>query len=284
MGAVTEPVDTASSPLLAFRDVCAGYGGADILHEVRFDVPEGSLTCVVGPNGAGKSTLLGTVSGIVRTRVGDVVFRGEPLKRASPRERLERGIVQVPQNHSLFREMTVRENVELGGFIIPDRAVVRERYERIAETIPVVAQRAKDKAGSLSGGQQRLVEFARCLMLEPVLVVLDEPSMGLDPRTRRTVFETIRSLHQGGRTILLVEQNARAGLRLATHGVVMENGRVRLQGSGRDVLGHPEIGALFLGGAPPIDEGGDQGGSEGWGEGGGEGWGAEGGTAPGAAE
>lgn len=236
-------------PLLAFRGVCAGYGGADILHEVTFDVAEGGLTCVVGPNGAGKSTLLGTVSGLVRTRLGELVFRGEPLKKASPRERLERGIVQVPQNHSLFREMTVRENVELGGFILRDRALVRQRYEEIAEMVPIVAERAKHKAGSLSGGQQRLVEFARCLMLDPVLVVLDEPSMGLDPRTRKTVFETVRSLHRSGRTILLVEQNARAGLRLATHGVVLENGQVRLTGSGREVLEHPEIGALFLGGA-----------------------------------
>jgi ABC-type branched-subunit amino acid transport system ATPase component len=244
------PPEDAARSLLAFRGVCAGYGGADILHEVTFDVPDGGLTCVVGPNGAGKSTLLGTVSGLVRTRLGELVFRGEPLKKASPRERLERGIVQVPQNHSLFREMTVRENVELGGFILKDRALVRRRYEEIAEMVPIVAERARHKAGSLSGGQQRLVEFARCLMLDPVLVVLDEPSMGLDPRTRKTVFETIRSLHRGGRTILLVEQNARAGLRLATHGVVLENGRVRLSGSGREVLEHPEIGALFLGGVP----------------------------------
>ena len=246
------PALASTQPLLEFRGVCAGYGGADILHEVSFEVPEGGLTCVVGPNGAGKSTLLGTVSGVVRTTVGELVFRGERLKKATPRERLERGIVQVPQNHSLFREMTVRENVELGAFILKDRTIVRERYEQIAETIPIVAERAKDKAGSLSGGQQRLVEFARCLMLDPVLVVLDEPSMGLDPRTRRTVFDTVRMLHGSGRTVLLVEQNARAGLRLATHGVVLENGRVRLEGSGRDVLEHPEIGALFLGGEVPL--------------------------------
>ncbi|MGH8980950.1 MAG: ABC transporter ATP-binding protein [Acidimicrobiales bacterium] len=246
-GATAAPAP--ESPMLAFRGVCAGYGGADVLHEVTFDVREGGLTCVVGPNGAGKSTLLGTVSGIVRTRVGDLVFRGVRLGSMSPRERLARGIVQVPQNHSLFREMTVRQNVELGGFILKDRALVQERYERVAEMLPVVSQRAKDKAGSLSGGQQRLVEFARCLMLDPALVVLDEPSMGLDPKTRRTVFEMVRTMHLSGRTILLVEQNARAGLRLATHGVVIENGRVRLEGSGREVLEHPEIGELFLGGS-----------------------------------
>jgi ABC-type branched-subunit amino acid transport system ATPase component len=239
----------SSEPLLGFRDVCAGYGGADIVHHVTFDVPVGSLTCVVGPNGAGKSTLLGTVSGIVRVRAGDILFRGEPLGKASPRQRLERGIAQVPQNHSLFREMTVRENVEFGGFILKDRALMRQRYEQIVEMMPIVAERAKDKAGSLSGGQQRLIEFARCLMLDPALVVLDEPSMGLDPRTRRTVFETVRMLHRGGRTVLLVEQNARAGLRLSTHGVVLESGQVRLLGRGREVLDNPEIGALFLGGA-----------------------------------
>lgn len=234
--------------MLAFREVCAGYGGGDVLHGITFEVPEGGLTCVVGPNGAGKSTLLSTVSGIVKCRLGEIVFRGEPLRNASPRQRLERGIVQVPQNHSLFKQMTVRENVELGAFLVKDRALVQRRYREVTELLPVVGERARDKAGSLSGGQQRLVEFARCLMLDPALVVLDEPSMGLDPRTRRTVFEMVRTMHRSGRTILLVEQNARAGLRLATHGVVIENGKVRLQGTGREVLEHPEIGALFLGG------------------------------------
>jgi ABC-type branched-subunit amino acid transport system ATPase component len=235
--------------MLAFRGVVAGYGGGDVLHGVSFAVPERGITCVVGPNGAGKSTLLSTVSGIVRARLGEIVFRGEPLGALSPRQRLLRGIVQVPQNHSLFREMTVRENVELGAFLIRDHALVRRRYDEVVAHFPVVAERAKDKAGSLSGGQQRLVEFARCLMLDPDLVVLDEPSMGLDPKTQRAVFSTVRAMNRQGRTVLLVEQNARAGLQLATHGVVLENGRVRLQGSGQEVLEHPEIGALFLGGA-----------------------------------
>lgn len=242
--------ERAHAPLLAFREVRAGYGGADILHGITFEIPDGGLTCVVGPNGAGKSTLLGTVSGIVRTRSGEILFRGESLGNASPRQRLRRGIVQVPQNHSLFRQMTVRENVELGGFLIKDRALVERRYREVTELLPGVADRAKDKAGSLSGGQQRLVEFARCLMLDPALVILDEPSMGLDPKTRRTVFGMVRAMHESGRTILLVEQNARAGLRLASHGVVIETGRVRLEGTGREVIEHPEIGALFLGGVP----------------------------------
>jgi branched-chain amino acid transport system ATP-binding protein len=156
--------------------------------------------------------------------------------------------VHIPQAHSLFPEMTVRENVEMGAFTLNDRALVRKRLHAAEEMFPLVAERARDKAGSLSGGQQRLVELARSTMLDPSLIVLDEPSIGLDPPTRRTVFQMIRRLNQQGRTILLVEQNARAGLKLSTRGLVLENGRVRLAGTGREILEHPEIGALYLGG------------------------------------
>ncbi|MGH7777639.1 MAG: ABC transporter ATP-binding protein [Candidatus Dormibacterales bacterium] len=227
----------------------AGYGGGDVLHGVSFDVPAGGITCIVGPNGAGKSTLLSAVSGILRPRKGSICLRGKELIGCSPREILKRGIVQVPQNHSLFPQMTVRENVKLGGFLERDRAVTARRLKRLTELFPIVADRATEKAGALSGGQQRLVEFARSLMLDPTVVVLDEPSMGLDPRTLETVFATIKQMHADGRTLLLVEQNARAGLRLATQGIVLENGLVRLQGTGREVLEHPEIGVLYLGGA-----------------------------------
>jgi branched-chain amino acid transport system ATP-binding protein len=143
--------------------------------------------------------------------------------------------------------MSVQANVELGGFILRDRHLVASRLRQLQQSFPLILERASAKAGSLSGGQQRLVEFARCLMLDPALVILDEPSMGLDPKTRRTVFESIRLMHKEGRTILLVEQNARAGLRLSDHGVVLETGRVRLTGTGEEVLNHPAIGALYLG-------------------------------------
>ena len=235
-------------PLLCLKEVVAGYGGGDVLHGVSFDVAAGGITCVVGPNGAGKSTLLSTISGLLRPRLGGITFLGERLHGCTPKQVLQRGIVQVPQNHSLFREMSVRENVEMGGFLIRDKKVLAAHLERVVSLFPIVAERAKDKAGALSGGQQRLVEFARCLMLDPKLVILDEPSMGLDPKTLRTVFDTIRRMQADGRTLLLVEQNARAGLRLSTHGVVLENGRVRLEGTGREILEHPEIGQLYLGG------------------------------------
>jgi branched-chain amino acid transport system ATP-binding protein len=161
---------------------------------------------------------------------------------------LGRGVAQIPQAHSLFGDMTVRENVEMGAFTVKDRVLVQKRLEAVQELYPIVRDRAHEKAGSLSGGQQRLVEFARCLMLEPTLIMLDEPSMGLDPQTRHMVFDMIELMNKQGKTILLVEQNARAGLKLSSHGVVLENGMVRLTGSGREVLEHPEIGALYLGG------------------------------------
>jgi branched-chain amino acid transport system ATP-binding protein len=238
-----------SQALLTIRGVTAGYGGGDILRDVTLDVPRGGITCVVGPNGAGKSTLMATISGLLRPRLGEIRFDGAVVSGSTPKEILGRGIAQIPQAHSLFPDMTVRENVEMGAFTVRDSALVAKRLAAVEELYPIVRDRADEKAGSLSGGQQRLVEFARCLMLDPELIMLDEPSMGLDPSTRKMVFEMVRQMNEQGKTILLVEQNARAGLRLSTHGVVLENGMVRLTGSGREVLEHPEIGALYLGGA-----------------------------------
>jgi branched-chain amino acid transport system ATP-binding protein len=238
---------------LRFEGVVAGYGGGDVLKGVDFDVSQGGVTCIVGPNGSGKSTLLKAVSGLVKPRLGQIWFKGRGLVGLTPKEILQLGVVQVPQQHSLFREMTVLENVELGAFLVKDKKVIEQRMEHIRDVFPIVGERAKDKAGSLSGGQQRLVEFARCLMLDPELVVLDEPSMGLDPKTLRLVFDTIRKMNAVGRTVLLVEQNARQALKMSHDGVVLENGTVRLRGTGSEVLNNPEIGALYLGGsiAPP---------------------------------
>ncbi len=235
--------------ILTLEGVTAGYGGGDILKDVSFTVAEREIMCIVGPNGAGKSTLLATISGVLRPRRGAIAFHGESLVGLAPREVLAKGVVLVPQAHSLFGEMTVRENVEMGAYTVRDAELVRRRLAEVQEMFPLVRDRARDKAGSLSGGQQRLVELARSLMLDPALIVLDEPSIGLDPPTRRTVFQMIRLMNQQGRTILLVEQNARAGLKLSTRGLVLENGKVRLTGTGREILEHPEIGALYLGGA-----------------------------------
>jgi branched-chain amino acid transport system ATP-binding protein len=240
---------TQARSVLKITDLVAGYGGGDVLRGVSLEVAEGGITCVVGPNGAGKSTLMASISGLLRPRLGSIELDGRNLAGMSPRQVLRLGVVQVPQNHSLFRDMTVRENIELGGYILGDRALAARRASEVFEAFPDLAGWAGKKAGSLSGGQQRLVEFARALMLEPRLLLLDEPSMGLAPMILRTVFAAIRQMNEAGTTILLVEQNARAGLRLSSHGVVMESGRVRLSGSGREVLENPEIGALYLGGA-----------------------------------
>ncbi len=233
---------------LAVEGLYAGYGGGDILHDVSFIVPDGGVTCIVGPNGAGKSTLLASISGLLRPRRGRVLLHGEPVTGRSPRQILGMGLVHVPQHHSLFRDMTVAENLDLGGYTIGDRRLVAQRRAQVDQMFPAVAGWSAQKAGSLSGGQQRLVEFARSLMLDPSLIILDEPSMGLAPKVLRSVFGAVSMLNAAGKTVLLVEQNARAGLRLASHGVVLENGRVRLTGSGQEVLDHPEIGALYLGG------------------------------------
>ena len=240
---------TTVRSVLKIEDLVAGYGGGDVLRGVSLDVTQGGITCVVGPNGAGKSTLMAAISGLLRPRLGSIELDGRNLVGLSPRQVLRLGVVQVQQNHSLFRDMTVRENIELGGYILSDRTLTARRVAAVFDMFPDLAGWTGKKAGSLSGGQQRLVEFARALMLEPKLLLLDEPSMGLAPKILRTVFDAIRQMNAAGTTILLVEQNARAGLRLSTHGVVMESGRVRLSGTGREVLENPEIGALYLGGA-----------------------------------
>jgi branched-chain amino acid transport system ATP-binding protein len=233
--------------LLELSGVRAGYGGGDILQGVDLRVEEGSLTCIVGPNGAGKSTVLRVISGLLRPTAGTVHFRGESLAGRSPRAILGRGIVQVPQERSLFPTMSVWENVRLGAYTVHDQSLIAKRLASVVETFPMVAERRHEPAASLSGGQQKIVEFARALMLDPALLILDEPSMGLDPKTRTIVFNTIRDMNKAGRTLLLVEQNARSGLGIASHGVVMESGRVRLDGPGADVLNNPEIGRLYLG-------------------------------------
>ncbi|HKI57576.1 MAG TPA: ABC transporter ATP-binding protein [Trueperaceae bacterium] len=235
------------SVLLEMRGLTAGYDGSDVLKSLDLSVRQGSVTCIVGPNGAGKSTVLKVVSGLLKPRRGEMLYRGRAVTGLNPRRALALGIVQVPQNHSLFPDMTVRENVRLGAFTVRDAGTVDERLREIEEMFPIVKERAGEKAGNLSGGQQRLVEFARSLMLDPELILLDEPSMGLDPRTLKTVFETVGRMHEGGRTILLVEQNVRAGLGIATHGIVLESGQVRLEGSHDEVLGNPQIGRLYLG-------------------------------------
>jgi branched-chain amino acid transport system ATP-binding protein len=232
---------------LKLEGVVAGYGQGDILRGVDLDVSSGSVMCVIGPNGAGKSTILRTVSGLLRPRNGAITVDGEPIVSLRPREVLARGIVHVPQERSLFPQMTVWENVLLGAHVLGDRARARRRIEEVADQFPILRERRESHAGSLSGGEQKTVELARALMLDPKLIMLDEPSMGLDPKARQLVFSTIRRLNESGLTILLVEQNARAGLEIADEGAVMDGGVVKLRARGRELLDDPRVGALYLG-------------------------------------
>jgi branched-chain amino acid transport system ATP-binding protein len=212
--------------LLELRGVSAGYGGAKVLRGVDLAVERGSITCLIGPNGAGKSTLLKAVSGLLRPQEGTITLEGAALSGLPAAEVLARGVVQVPQQHGLFPSLTVRENVLMGGYIRRrDRSLLRRRYRDLEELLPLVRERAADKAGNLSGGQRRLIEFARSL-----------------------VYDLVARLHADGKTVLLVEQNVRLGLETATHGVVMESGQVRLVGAAADVLANPEIADLYLGG------------------------------------
>ncbi|MGH2819239.1 MAG: ABC transporter ATP-binding protein, partial [Actinomycetota bacterium] len=236
--------------ILSLRDVVAGYGGGDVLRGVDLRVEKGSITCIVGPNGAGKSTVLRTISGLLRCHKGEIFFEKTNIERLSSSSILEMGIAQVPQHHALFPSMTIRENVLMGAYLVrKDRALVRKRYAAVEEMVPWMKERAGERAGNLSGGQRRMVELGRSLMLDPKLVLLDEPSLGLDPRSLAQVSNLVAAANERGRTILLVEQNVKLGLSMATHGVVMEAGKVRLQGKPGDLLSNPEVAGLYLGGS-----------------------------------
>ncbi|MFC0107288.1 ABC transporter ATP-binding protein [Kibdelosporangium aridum] len=238
--------------MLTLDGVYAGYGGGDVLQGLDLSVVPESVTCVLGPNGAGKSTVLRVVSGLIKPRQGTVSLGEERIDRLSAPEVLAKGVAQVPQAGALFPRMSVRENVLMGGYLIRrQRKLLEERYSAVAELVPLIAERPNAPAGNLSGGQRRMVEIGRSLMLDPAVVLLDEPSLGLDPKSIAAVAGLINGMRERGKTVVLVEQNVRLGLSLSTHGVVMEGGRVRLLGTAEEIINHPEIASLYLGALEP---------------------------------
>ncbi|KAA1422475.1 ABC transporter ATP-binding protein [Mumia zhuanghuii] len=240
-----------SEYLLELNDIEAGYGRAAlVLRGLTVKVPAGSVVCLVGPNGAGKSTVLKVASGLLTPRSGSIVVDGVDVTGQGPQAMLASGLAHVLQGHSVFREMTVEENVMLGAFTVRDKAKVAERVAFVQSLFPIVGERWKQLAGLLSGGQQKQVEFARSLMVSPKVVLLDEPSMGLDPKTTATVFDQVVRMRDAGIAVLLVEQNARRALETADVGCVLDLGRVHISGPAPELLADPQLGALYLGGRP----------------------------------
>ena len=236
--------------MIRLEGVVAGYGGGNVLQGVDLEVGVGELGCIVGPNGAGKSTVLRAVSGILKPSAGRILLDGRDITGMAPAEVLGCGVTQVPQSNGLFPTLTVKENILMGAYVIRrKRALVRQRYDQVLDMFPLVRDKTGVRCGNLSGGQRRMVEFARSLMLDPKLVLLDEPSLGLDPKSLGVIDEAVAVMRSAGKAVLMVEQNVRFGLRMASSGIVMESGRVLLTGPAATVLNNPEIADLYFGGA-----------------------------------
>jgi ABC-type branched-subunit amino acid transport system ATPase component len=237
------------NPLLRVTDLYAGYLDYDILKGVTLHVDAGEVVCVIGPNGAGKSTVFKALFGFIKVRKGHVSFDGQDITDARPQEALRAGVSIVPQLRSVFPQMTVLENLELGLFLERNSDRVKKRIQDIFELFPRLAERAKQKAGTMSGGEQRMLEIGRALMPEPKLLLMDEPSAGLAPLVSKAIFEQILNLNRGiGLTVLMIEQNARQGLEISNRGYVLELGENTYEGTGQQLIDDPEVRRAFLGG------------------------------------
>jgi branched-chain amino acid transport system ATP-binding protein len=235
-------------PLLVAESLTAGYGRFDILHEVSLKVDVHEIVSIIGPNGAGKSTAFKTLVGFLTPRAGRVVFNGEDITGLRPDILLRRGLAYVPQGRIVLPQMTVLENLEMGAYIERDPARVAAALERVYAMFPILAERRKQSAGTMSGGEQQMVAIARALMTTPRLILLDEPSLGLSPKFVTLIFEKLVELRQAGYTLMVVEQNATRALAIADRGYVLELGRNRFEGAGPSLLADPEVKRLYLGG------------------------------------
>lgn len=233
--------------MLELRNITAGYGDVTILHGISIDVSKGEIAAILGANAAGKSTLLKTVSGIIKPNSGEIIFEGKQMNAVKPVELVEQGIVHIPEGRRLFGYMTVEENLEMGAYNRRSRKRTALNKEKVFNIFPVLKDRRRQLAGSLSGGEQQMCAIGRGMMAEPKLLMLDEPSLGLAPIIVKQLFEIIGSINKMGTTILLVEQNANLSLRLANRAWVLENGRVALKGNGTDLMNDADVRKAYLG-------------------------------------
>ncbi len=231
--------------MLVLRSIQASYGPITALKGIDLEIQKGEIVCLLGSNGAGKTTTLMTISGILRPNSGDVIFEGESLSNLSADQIVRKGICQVPEGRRIFQKLTIRENLEMGAFSHPDDFA--KNIEMVYSLFPILKERAKQLGGTLSGGEQQMLAIGRALMSNPRLLLLDEPSLGLAPIMVNKIFRTIEDINKGGITVLLVEQNAGAALKLSHRGYVLENGAIKLSGTGRELLGNEEVRKAYLG-------------------------------------
>ena len=238
----------SAAPLLEVSGLAVAYGHVEALQGIDFRVDAGEIRTLVGANGAGKSTTLLALSGLVAPRAGTIRFDGEDITRMAPHKIVERGLVHVAEGRAILTTLTVRENLELGAYRRRDKAAVAGDLERLLELFPRLRERIDGVAGNLSGGEQQMLAIARALLARPRLLLLDEPSMGLAPIVVQGIFRTLRTIHTEGLTIFLVEQNVRQALKIASHGYVIESGRIVLDGPSAQLLDDPKVVAAYLGG------------------------------------
>jgi branched-chain amino acid transport system ATP-binding protein len=234
------------SPLLEVRNLSVAYGAIEAVRDVSFVVEEGQIVSLIGANGAGKTTTLRTISGLLRPRSGEILFRGELINKAPAHEILANGIAHCPEGRRLFGRMTVEENLQLGAYVRRDEGIEAD-MQRVYELFPVLGERRHNKAGLFSGGEQQMLAIGRAMMSKPTLLMLDEPSMGLSPIMTQLIFDTLKELQAAGTTVLLVEQNALAALALSDRGYVVDLGSTTLEGPGTQLLADQRVRAAYLG-------------------------------------
>ena len=235
------------TPVLHVQNLCASYGARHILDGVHLDVQAGEIVTVIGHNGAGKSTLLRAIFNLVPWRSGTVQLLGQDVTHLASDRLLGAGMAYVPQHRSVFPRLTIEENLQMGGYLVRDRQLLAQRIDKVLELFPILKMRAGQMAGSMSGGEQRMLEIARTLLQDPQLIMLDEPSIGLAPKLVDAVFDNVQLLRSQGKAILMVEQNVKKALSVSDHGCVMELGNICLRDAASSLIGNEEVARLYLG-------------------------------------